>query len=51
MYDFFDAHGGDGAGQIVYEIQFNVVMDDNPFAFFDEYTRMPESAKAYQRLW
>jgi Glycosyl hydrolase family 26 len=51
MYDFFDAHGGDGAGEILYEIQFNVVLDDHPFSLFDEYTRMPESAETYQRLW
>jgi hypothetical protein len=51
MYEFFDAHGGDGAGQLLYEVQFNEETDDDNWVLYDPDTRMPRSAKTYQELW
>ena len=51
MYGFFEDHGGDGAGELLYEIQFNMDKDDKNWGFFDPYTRMPDSAALYQDLW
>jgi Glycosyl hydrolase family 26 len=52
MYDFFRANGGDGPGELLYEIQFNVPShDDGVYVFYGEDSRMPESAATYQRLW
>ena len=51
MHGFFDEHAGDGAGELLYEIQFNVDKDDLNWLLFGEYTRMPESAAAYRHLW
>jgi len=51
MYRFFEDHGGDGPGQLLYEIQFNSDKDDGKWVLFDEHTKMPESAETYQQLW
>jgi hypothetical protein len=51
MHEFFDAHGGTGPGQLLYEIQFNEEQDDDNWALYDPSTRMPRSAKTYQDLW
>jgi hypothetical protein len=51
MHEFFDRYGGDGAGQLLYEIQFNMDKDERRWLLFDEYTRMPISAETYQELW
>jgi len=51
MYEFLQRHGGDGPGQVLYEIQFNVDRDEGNFVLFDPHTRMPKSAETYQRLW
>ena len=51
MHDFFDEHAGDGAGELLYEIQFNIDKNDLNWLLFGEYTRMPESAEAYRSLW
>jgi len=51
MYDYFRAHGGTGAGQLLYEIQFNVDVGDHEFDLFNPHTRLPSSAAEYQRLW
>jgi hypothetical protein len=50
MHEFFATRAGDGVGEIVYEIQFNVDVDDRNWLLFGD-TRMPESAEAYRRLW
>jgi hypothetical protein len=51
MYQFFDAHGGNGPGEVLYEVQFNMDKDDGNWALYDPSTRMPQSALTYQRLW
>jgi hypothetical protein len=51
MYEFFSAHAGSGPGQVLYEILFNVDRDERHFVLYDEYIRMPESARVYQELW
>jgi hypothetical protein len=51
MHDFLTEHGGTGPGQVRYEIHFNVDREDSRFSLYDPYTRMPESAEAYQELW
>jgi hypothetical protein len=50
MDQLFRANAGTGAGQLRYEILFNVVHEDNPFAVMPE-TNAPEAAEAYRRLW
>ncbi len=51
MYEFFSENAGTGAGQLLYEIHFNVDKDDLNWVLFGEYLRMPESARTYQELW
>ncbi|RBY87379.1 glycosyl hydrolase [Blastococcus sp. TF02A-26] len=53
MYQWFSMHGGTGAGQVLYEILFNVEDDryGNRFLIFGDDVRMPDSAEAYRRLW
>ncbi|MBM7807018.1 hypothetical protein JOD57_002855 [Geodermatophilus bullaregiensis] len=51
MYEFFSEHGGTGAGDVLYEIHFNVHGDGDRWTLFGEYTRMPESTELYQQLW
>lgn len=51
MYEFFDANGGQGAGQLLYEIQFNQSGGNNNWVLFDRFTRMPKSAALYRTLW
>ncbi|WP_146211024.1 glycosyl hydrolase [Quadrisphaera granulorum] len=50
MHDFFTRHGGTGAGQVLYEIQFNVDMDGGQWLLVSPKTRMPESAAMYTSL-
>jgi hypothetical protein len=50
MYGFLNANAGSGPGQVLYEVFFNVDVDDNAFAVFPE-TQLPDSAAAYSRLW
>ncbi len=47
MHGFFSEHAGGGAGQLLYEVQFNVDMHGNDYRLFGG-TRMPASAAAYQ---
>ncbi len=47
MHDFFAANAGGGAGQVVYDVQFNIDMHDDSYRVFPE-TRMPQSAQAYR---
>ncbi len=51
MYDFFRTHAGSGAGDLLYEILFNVDGYDRKFYLFGDGIRLPRSAGAYQRLW
>ena len=51
MYGFFSDHAGGGAGQMKYEILFNVDGYDRRFYVFGDGVRMPQTAAAYQRLW
>lgn len=51
MYEFFEENAGDGAGNLLYEIQFNVDQDDAQFQLYGADARMPNSSKAYQDLW
>ncbi len=51
MYEFFSENAGTGAGQLLYEIHFNVDKDDLNWLLFGENLRMPESARTYQELW
>jgi hypothetical protein len=50
MYGFLNANAGSGPGQVLYEIFFNEVQDDNGFAVFPD-TKVPNSAATYCRLW
>ncbi|MGY1740269.1 MULTISPECIES: glycosyl hydrolase [unclassified Blastococcus] len=50
MHAFFAANGGTGAGDLLYEILFDVDIDDNNFVLYGD-TRMPDSAEAYRELW
>jgi hypothetical protein len=47
MNQFFRTHAGGGAGQLLYEVQFNVDMHDNDYRLYGG-TRMPASAEAYR---
>ncbi len=47
MHDFFASNAGGGAGQVLYDIQFNVDMHDDSYRVFPD-TRMPASAEAYR---
>lgn len=51
MNEFFREHGGNGPGQVLYEILFNVEGYDEKFILYGDGVRMPESAEAYRRLW
>ncbi len=51
MYEFFSSNAGTGAGELLYEIHFNVEKDDLNWLLFGDYIRMPESARVYQELW
>ncbi|SHF62455.1 glycosyl hydrolase [Geodermatophilus nigrescens] len=52
MYDFFRTHAGTGAGDLLYEVLFNVDGYDLKFWLFGNGTvRLAQSAAAYQRLW
>jgi hypothetical protein len=50
LFGYFSDHAGTGAGQILYEILFNVEGYDERFRLYPE-TRMPESAAVYQQFW
>ncbi|SEP21381.1 glycosyl hydrolase [Trujillonella endophytica] len=50
MYAFFESNGGTDPGQVLYEILFDVPIDDRNFILYGD-TRMPESAWAYRELW
>jgi hypothetical protein len=45
------AHGGEGAGQVEYEILFDVDQDENNWNLYGDGGRMPESAAAYRRFF
>lgn len=52
MYGFFSEHAGQGAGDLLYEILFNVDSADSDSNFaLSGRTRMPQSAEAYRGLW
>ncbi|MGY2078779.1 glycosyl hydrolase [Modestobacter sp. SYSU DS0657] len=50
MYNFFRANAGAGAGQLLYEVQFNVGMSGGRFQLYAG-SQMPASAEAYRRLF
>jgi hypothetical protein len=50
MHAFFEEHAGDGAGELLYEVQFNEAMSDREFVLFPE-NDMPESSVTYRDLW
>ena len=50
MHDFFSAHAGTGAGNLLYEVQFNVDIDGGRWLLYGG-SRMPSSAGLYQQLW
>jgi hypothetical protein len=50
MYDFFKANAGTGAGQLLYEVQFNVDIDAKRW-LLNGGTRMPNSAAKYRELF
>jgi len=51
MNEFFAANGGTGAGQLLYEVQFNVGSHgDGQFLLVGDGTRMPESQAEYLSL-
>ncbi|MFC3686825.1 hypothetical protein [Aquipuribacter hungaricus] len=51
MHGFFARYGGEGPGQLVYEVLFNVEeFDDGKFALHPR-TAMPDAAAAYRDLW
>nr|WP_246316350.1 glycosyl hydrolase [Kineococcus aurantiacus] len=51
MHRFFVEHGGSGAGQVLYEVQFNVDRDGGRWSLTPGSTRMPRSAQAYAALF
>jgi hypothetical protein len=50
MHSFFAANAGGGAGQLLYEIQFNIDMHGNDYRLFGD-TQLPASAETYRRLF
>lgn len=50
MHQFFSDNAGGGAGQLLYEVQFNVDRDGRRWMLHGP-TRMPASAEAYRDLW
>jgi hypothetical protein len=50
MHDFFATNAGGGAGQVLYDVQFNIDMHDDSYRVFPA-TRMPQSAEMYRRLF
>jgi hypothetical protein len=50
MHSFFTQHAGGGAGQVIYDVQFNVDMDGDVFRLYPS-TQMPASAEAYRSLF
>ncbi|WP_432541739.1 malectin domain-containing carbohydrate-binding protein [Kineococcus sp. SYSU DK002] len=50
MYDFFKANAGTGAGQLIYEVQFNCDIDNKRW-LLNGGTRMPNSAAKYKELF
>jgi hypothetical protein len=47
MHDFFAQNAGGGAGQVVYDVLFNIDMHDDSYRVFPE-TRMEAAAAAYR---
>jgi hypothetical protein len=43
-------HAGDGPGELIYEVHFNIEQDENAWAVYPR-TRMPRSADIYRQLW
>jgi hypothetical protein len=50
MHAFFEEHAGNGAGDLLYEVQFNEVMSDRQFVLFPAHD-MPDSSVTYRDLW
>jgi Malectin domain/Glycosyl hydrolase family 26 len=50
MFDFFKANAGDGAGQLTYEVQFNVDIDNHRWLLGNG-TRMSNSSATYRDLF
>jgi hypothetical protein len=48
MHDYFAQHGGTGAGQLLYDILFNVPGYNGQFVLNGDGVRMPQYAKEYQ---
>lgn len=51
MHRFFATHAGSGAGELLYEVQFNVDRDGGRWSLTPGRTRMPRSAQAYADLF
>ena len=51
MHQFLSNNGGTDAGQVLYEILFNIDKDDKRWLLYGDGVRMPESAETYRRLW
>jgi hypothetical protein len=50
LHAYLQEHAGDGPGEVIYEIHFNIDQDHNAWAVYPN-TRMPRSAEVYRRLW
>jgi hypothetical protein len=50
FHAYLQQHAGDGPGEVLYEIHFNIEQDDNSWALYPN-TRMPRTAEVYRRLW
>lgn len=52
MHDFAQENGGNGPGQLLYDVYFNVIWTPNQFGIFPQSeTLVPESAAKYQQLY
>ena len=50
MFDFFKTNAGNGAGQLAYEVQFNVDIDNHRWLLGNG-TRMSNSSATYRDLF
>ncbi len=50
MYRFFQEAAGDGPGELLYEVVFNIEGYEDNFQIYPD-SAMPESAEQYARLW
>jgi hypothetical protein len=50
LHAYLQEHAGDGPGELLYEVHFNIEQDDRAWAVYPN-TRMPRSAEVYRQLW